>query len=213
MNSFKKFNENKLPNKSKFFSSLKDCGINEKEYQKTINVWNVYEIKHLGEYHDLYLKTDVLLLCDVFERFSKTCLEYYYLDSSYYFSSLRLSWDVMLKMTKIKLQIDDIDIHLFIEKGMRGGVSYISKRYTKVDDNKTKMYWDANNLNGWTMIQPLPVCDFKWLSKREINDFDLDSIDENSSVGYILQFDLEYCKELHDLHNDYPLCPEKIEFN
>ena len=75
MNSFKKFKENKLPDKSKFFSLLKDCGINEKEYQRAINVWKVFRIKNLGEYHDLYLRTDVVFLCDVFEKFIKTSLE------------------------------------------------------------------------------------------------------------------------------------------
>ena len=73
------------------------------------------------------------------------------------------------------------------------------------------MYWDANNLYGWAMIQPLPVSDFKFLSEKEINRFNLDSVDENSSIGYILECDLEYCKKLHDSHNDYPLCPEKKE--
>ena len=97
----------------------------------------------------------------------------------------------MLKMTKIRLQkIDDIEMHLFIEKGMKSGISYISKRYAKVDDNKTIMYWHPNNLYGWAMIQPLPVCAFKFLTKKEINGFDSDSIDENSSVGYILECDL-----------------------
>ena len=104
MSSFNKFNENKLPDKCKFFSSLKDCGINEKEYQRGINVSKVFKIKKLGEYHDLDLKTDVLLLCDVFEKFLKICLEYYCLDPSHYFSSPGLSWDAMLKMTVIKLQ-------------------------------------------------------------------------------------------------------------
>ena len=99
----------------------------------------------------------------------------------------------------------------FIEKGMRGGISYISKRYSKSDDNNTIMYWDANNLYGWVMVQSLPVCDFKFLSKKEINRFDLDSISENSETGYVLECDLEYCRELHDSHSDYPLCPEKIE--
>ena len=75
MSSFKKFKENKLPDKWKFFSSLKDCGISEKEYQRAIKACQMFEIKNLGEYHDLYLKTDVLLLCDVFEKFIKTCLE------------------------------------------------------------------------------------------------------------------------------------------
>ena len=131
------------------FSSLKDCGINEKEYQRADDAWKVFKIKKLGEYHDLYLKTDVLLLCDVFENFIKICLKYYSLDPCHYFSSLGLSWDAMLKMTGIKLElISDIDIHLFFEKGMEGGISYISKRHVKADDNNTITYWEANNLYG-----------------------------------------------------------------
>ena len=166
----------------------------------------MFKVKHLGEYHDLYLKTDVLL----FEKFIKTCLKYYCLDPSHYFSSPRLSWNVMLKMTGIKLEkINDINVHLFIEKGM-SYISYTSKRYSKNDDN-TIMYWDANNLYGWAMIQPSPNSDFKFSSEKEINRFNLDFIYENSSIGYILGRDLEYCKKLHDSHNDYPLCPEKIE--
>ena len=209
-NSFKRFKENKLPDKDKIFNSLKDCDINEKEYQRAINVWKVFEIKNLAEYHDLYLKTDVLLLYDVFEKFIKTCLDYYSLDLSHYFSSPGLSWDAILKMTGIKLElISDIDMHLFIGKGMRCGISYISKRYAKTDDNNTIMYWDANNLYDWAMIQSLPAGDFKFLTKKEINGFSLDSIDENISVGYILECGLEYCKELHYLHNDYPLGIEK----
>ena len=100
---------------------------------------------------------------------------------------------------------------LFIEKGMKGGISYISKRHAKTDDNNTVMYWDANNLYGWARIQPLPVSDFKFLTKKDINKFNLDSISENSEIGYILEVDLKYPKEFHDLHNYYPLCPEKIE--
>ena len=126
MNSFKKFKESKLPDIDKFFSSLKDCGISEKEYQRALDVWKVLEIKNLGQYHDLYLKTDVLLLCYVFEKFINVCLSYYNLDPSHCFSSLGLSWDAMLKMTGIQLEkINNIDAHLFLEKGMRGGISYI----------------------------------------------------------------------------------------
>ena len=94
---------------------------------------------------------------------------------------------------------------------MRGGVSYISKRYSKVDKNKSIMYWDANNLYSWAMIHSLPVSNFKFLSEKEINKFNLNVISEDSSIGYILEVDLEYCKELHDLQRDYALCPEKIE--
>ena len=128
MNSFKRSNEDKLPDKSRFFSSLKEYGINEKGYERGINVWKVFKIKDLGQYYDLYLKTDVFM-CDIFERFIKTCLDYYPLDPCHYSSSPGISWDPMLKMTGIKLElISDIDMHLFIEKGMRGGISYISKR-------------------------------------------------------------------------------------
>ena len=127
----------------------------------------------MGDYHDLYLKTDVLLLADVVEKFIKTSLGYYGLDTCHYFSNPGLSWDAMLKMTGIKLDlISDIDMHLFIEKGMRGGISYISKRYKKVNNKYMKcydsseesnfiMYLDANNLYGWTMSQYLPHSEFK----------------------------------------------------
>ena len=170
MNSFKRFSEVELPDKSKFFSSLKDSGVNEKEYEKAVNVWEVFKMKNLGKYHDLYLKTDVLLLVDVFEKFVQTCLNYYRLNPCRYFSSPGLSWDAMLKMTAIKLElISDVDMHFFIEKGMRGGISYIQKRHSKADeDNKFIMYWDGDNLYGWAMNQPLPYCDFNFLTKKEI---------------------------------------------
>ena len=98
-NSFKKFKESELPDIDKFFSSLKDCGINEKQYQRARDFWKVFKIKKLGQYHHLYLKTDVLLLCDVFEKFISVCLKDYGLDPCYYFSSPGLSWDTMLKKT------------------------------------------------------------------------------------------------------------------
>ena len=86
----------------------------------------MYKIKNLREYHDIYLKCDLLLLCDVFEKFISVCLRDYKLDPCHYFSRPGVSWDAMLKMTGIKLEkIDNIDMHLFLEKGMRGGVSYI----------------------------------------------------------------------------------------
>ena len=125
MDSFKKFSENKLPDKSKFFSSLKDECISKKDYLKTVDIWNLFKMNSVGNYHDLYLKTDVLLLADVFEEIINTCLDYYGLDPCHYFSSPGLSWDAVLKMTKIELDlISDIDMHLFIEKGRRGGISY-----------------------------------------------------------------------------------------
>ena len=194
MNSFKNFNETELPSKNKFFSSLEIEGISEKDYEKAKNIWNIFKIKTLGEYHELYLKTDVLLLllCDIFEKFINACLNYYGLDPCHYFSSPGLSWDAMLKITKIELElISDVNMHLFIEKGMRGGISYIAKRHSRANNKYMKdyditkentfiMYFDANNLYGWAMTQYLPYGNFKWMIKKEIDTFNLDLIEENS---------------------------------
>ena len=147
------------------------------------------------------------------------------LDPCHCFSAPGLGWDAMLKMTGIELEfIDDIDMYLFIEKGMRGGISYIAKRYSKANNKYVKnydggketiynMYFDANNLYGWAMTRYLPYGGFKWMIEEEINNFDLNSIGKNSLNGYILEVDLEYPNELHDLHNDYPLAPEKLKVN
>ena len=177
----------------------------------------------MGDHPDLYLKTDVLLLADVFEKSICTCLKYYGFDPGHYFSSLGLSWDAMLKMTKIELElISNIGLPYFIEKGMIGGISYIPKIYSKAnnkymksyDPNKPSLYipyLDANNLYGLSMCQYLHYGGFKWLSQKEIENFDIKSISENSSNGYILEVDIEYLDEFHVLYNGYPLAPEKCE--
>ena len=139
MGSFKNFSEDKIPDKCNFFSSLKDECISEEDYQRAIDVWNVVKINTTGYYHGLYLKTDVLLLGDVFEKFINTCFDYHGLDPCHYFSSPGLSWDAMLKMTRIELElISDIYMHLFMEKGMRGGISYIAKRHSKAGNKYIK---------------------------------------------------------------------------
>ena len=224
MDSFEKFNE-KLPPKEEFYSILNDEHITDKDYQHAQTVWNTFNLKNMGEYHDLYLKSDILLLADVFENFRKTCLQYYKLDPCHYFTSPGLSWDAMLKMTNIKLELmTDIDMFQFIEKGMRGGTSYIANRHGKANNRYMKtydekapskyiMYLDANNLYGWAMSQYLPTGGFKWLAKNQIDKIDLAKYKEDSNKGLILEVDLEYPKELHDLHNDYPLAAEKVKVN
>ena len=121
----------------------------------------------------------------------------------------------MLKMTGIKLEkIHDIDMYLFLGKGMRGGVSYISKIYAKSEDDISIMNRDMNNLYGIVMnFDYLPYGGFKWLSKKQIKRFDFNSIPANSKIGYILEVDLDHYKELDDIHNDYTLCPEHISIN
>ena len=114
----------------------------------------------IGDFQYIHLKTDVLLLADVLEKFINRCLEYYRLDPCHYFSSTGLSWDAMFKMTGIELElISDIDIHLFIKKGIRGGISYIAKKHSKASNkymqsnysnepSKFIAYLDTNNLYG-----------------------------------------------------------------
>ena len=163
----------------------------------------------------MYLKSDVLLLVDVLEKFVKTCLNYYRLDPYHYFSSPGLIWDAISKMTAIKLElINDINVRLFIEKGMTAGISYICKKHGVSDGEKRFiMYWGANNLYGWVMNQHLPYCDFSFVTKKEISEFCLNSICENSAIEHILEVDLEYCKNLHDSHSDYPLAPETFKIS
>ena len=136
------------------------------------------------------------------------------------------SWDAMLKMTGIELElVSDIDMHSFIKKGMKEGISYIAKRHSKINNKYIKcydsskengliMYLDANNLYGWAISQYLPYSRFKWINQLEIVGFDVNLIECNSiEDGYILEVDLQYSDELHELHNDYPLAPEKLEIS
>ena len=181
MDSFEKFNKEKLKNvfdKKYFYRSIKDRNIDDgkisdshidvNDYLTCKKTWNKFEMKNMGDYHDHYLKKDVLLLTDVFEKFVDTCLKYYGLDPCHYFSSPGLSWDAMLKMTGIELEkISDIEKYLFIEKGLREGTSSIAKRYSKAnnkycldyDPKKPSTfisYLDMNNLYGWAMSEYLP---------------------------------------------------------
>ena len=225
MDSFQRFSERSLPEIEDFYSILNDTNISESEYSHAKRVWSTFQIKDLGEYHDLCLRTDVLLVADVFENFRSTCLSHYRLDPCHYFSAPGLSWDALLRMTKINLDlISDTDQQLFIEKGIRGGISTITHRHAEANNKYMKnynpevessyiMYLDANNLYGWAMSQSLPVGDFKWLDPAEYEDpedFILENYTDDSKKGVILEVDLEYPEELHDLHNDYPLAPEKI---
>ena len=178
-----------MPPKESFYSSIDDGKrgkgdghISNNQYLHLKNVWNIFNFNTFRDFHNHYLKKDVLLLADVFEKFICTSLKYK-LDPCHYFSAPGLSWDAMLKMTKIELEkINYADMHLFIEKGMRGGISYINKRYSKAnnencpdhDKNKPKKcitYLDLNNLYGDAMSQYLPYGGFKWVkTTNEIID-------------------------------------------
>ena len=223
MNTEEKFNNTKLPPREAFYSKLSGRGIKEKDYNHAWNVWNTFKMKTFKEYHELYNITDVLLLADVFENFRDLCLKIYGLDPVYYFTAPGLAWDACLKITDIDLELlSDPNMLLMFEKGIRGGISIISNRYGEANNkymrkgfNKNKpskylMYLDANNLYGCGMSEKLPTHGFKWLTGGEI-----EKIYENrhnlNKMPCILQVDIHYPKELHDKHNDYSLCPEKVK--
>ena len=138
VDSFEKF-EKVLPEKSEFYSKLNKEGISEDDYQHACRVWKEFGMKNMGEYHDLYLKSDVSLLSDVFEAFRKTCLKAYGLDPCWYLTAPAFFWDSMLKMTGVKLELlKDVDMHQFFEKQIRGGVSTAFHRFAKANNKYMK---------------------------------------------------------------------------
>ena len=208
MDSWQRFDETNLSEKEEFYSKLNDEHITDEEYEHAKKVWETFGCKTLGDYHDLYVKTDVALLADVFENFRNLSMEQYGLDPAHYYTSPGLSWDALLKKTGVELELlTDLEMHLFTERGMRGGISMASKRYAKAnnplvdgyDHSKEKkyiMYLDANNLYGWAMSKPLPKSNFKWKRVMPTEEEILNK-KENGKTGWILEVD------------SFPLAPEK----
>ena len=223
VDSITKLSETKLPPQEQFYSELNHSSISDEDYEHARKVWKYFDMKTMKDYHDLYLKTDVLLLADVFENLRNVCVENYKLHSAWYYTAQGLAWDACLKNTEVRLELlNDVDMLLMIEKGIPGGVSTITKRYAEANNpymksydsnspNKYISYLDANNLYGWAMSQPLPTHGFKWMSEEELKNWrnNASSSGCEMSRACILEVDLEYPKELHDLHNDYPLAPER----
>lgn len=215
-----KLQETSLPSRDDFYNKLTDSHISDADYQHAEVVWCTFSIKTLGEYCDLYLKTDVLLLTEVFENFRQICIDAYELDPCQYVTAPGLSWDAMLKYTKVELELfTDYEMVQFIKAGIRGGISQASKRYAKANNQFMKdydakqdsnfiIYLDVNNLYGDAMRRLLPINNFRWASDSEIKQFDITTQQPDSDVGYILEVDLEYPQSLHNLHNDYPFCAE-----
>lgn len=212
--------------KAKTIDDCKKSSISDEDYERAKSIWKAFNCKTFGDFHDIYLYNDVLLLADIFENFRDTCMKNYQLDPAHYITAPGLSWDALLKMSKVELELlTDYEMHLMIEKGIRGGISMISNRYAKANNqymedfepNQKKqflMYLDANNLYGGAMRRKLPVGDFKWedqSSNDKIREWIKDNKQEEiDDRGYIFEVDLKYPKKLHQDHNDYPLAPEKM---
>ena len=176
----------------------------------------------MGDYHDLYVQTDTLLLADVFEKFRDKCIEIYGLDPSYFYSAPGLAWQACLKKTDVKLELlTDYQMLLMIEEGIRGGMcqsthkcakannKYI-KNYDKKIESSYLTYLDVSNLYGWTMSQKLSVNGFMW--DKYLSDFTEDFLknyNENCYVGHFLEIDVEYPKKLWGSHKELSFLPEK----
>ena len=227
INSWEKFKEDRLPERREFYSRLNLAEISEKDYEHALAVWNHFQMKNLGEYHDRYLQTDVILLSDVFETFRETCLANYGLDPAQFYTSPGLAWQACLKKTNVCLELlTDPDMLLMFEKGIRGGINqavfryasannkYMGDKYDPEKESSFLQYLDANNLYGWAMIQKLPIGGFKWIENVDrFTEDEIDRLVRTDQKGYLLEVDLKYPRNLHDEHNDLPFLCEKMKIN
>ena len=221
MDSTDKLNETTLPSTEKFYSKLQLKNITNDEYNHAKKVWEHFEIKTLGDYHDLYVQADTAQLSNVFEIFRSLCLKEYQLDPAYFVSTPSLAFKAMLKITKAKTElVTGIDMILMTEKGIRGGLTQLIRKYVVANNkylpnyDKTKnstylQYLDANNLYGNAMNKKLALNGYKWADKSIFTDDFIKNYDDEGDKGYLIQVDVEYPKELHSAYEDLPFLPEK----
>ena len=213
MDSWEKFNETSLPSKEDFYSNLNMEDISDIDYRHGNNVFKRFKLENLGDFHDLYVQSDTLLLADVFNNFRDMCIKEYELDPAHFLSLPGLAWQACLKKTNIELELlTDYDMLLMVEEGIRGGICHSKHRYAKANNKYMKNYYnneessyiqylDANNLYGWAMSKKLPVNGFKWLdndktiepsAKHVINEEFIKNYNENDKKGHILEVDVKY---------------------
>ena len=220
--SWERLAEHQLPAREEFFSKLRQEECSAADYQHAQTVWGRFNCQSLQEYMELYLNCNVLQLACVFEQFRDVCLRHYELDPSYYVSSPNLAWDSMLKLTGVVLDlISDPEIFKMLDCGIRGGICMISKRHALANNNRvpgfdpTKptshiVYYDANNLYGWAMAQPIADYNIRWIGEEVYSKIDWQTQTETQETGYFVECDLDYPQELHNAHNEYPLAPERL---
>ena len=202
--------------------------IDDIDYRHANNVLKIFKLENLGDYHDLYVHSDTLLLADVFENFRDMCIKVYEFDPAQFVSLPGLAWKACLKKINIELELlTDYDMLLMIEEGIRGGIYHSIHRYAKANNKYMKnynnneessyiQYLDANNIYGWAMSKKLPVNGFRWLDSDEINEINeefLKNYNENDNKGYIFEVDVRYPKRLHDLHSNLLFLPERMEID
>ena len=160
LDSWERFDETSLPDEKAFYSELNLEGITDKDYAHAQKVFKELKLKNLGDYHELYVQSDTLLLADVFENFRNKCIEIYEFYPFHFLSAPGLAWQACLKKTIEKLELlTNIDMLLMAEKDIRGGICHAINRYAKENNKYMKNYdkdmessylecLDANNLYG-----------------------------------------------------------------
>ena len=225
MDSLERFIEKLLPSKKDFYSDLNMEDISDIDYRHANNMFKRYKLENLGDYHDLYVQSDTLLLADVINNFRDMCIKEYELDPAHFLSLPGLAWQACLMKTNIELELlTNYDMLLMVEEGIREGICHPIHRHAKANNKYMKnynnneessyiLYLGANNLYGWAMSKKLPVNGFKWFDNDKINEEFIKNYNESDKKGYILEEDVKYPKILHDLHSDLPFLPERMEIN
>ena len=221
VDSFEKFEE-PIPSRSHFKNTLTNTTPSEEEYEDLLETCRLLNITTIGQLHDHYVKLDVVQLADVLSAYRSMAMSEYKLDPLHYGTAPAFSYDAMLRMTRAKPELlQKPDMYLFMERGIRGGMSVISHRHATAnneflsdyDDTKSQtsiFYTDCSNLYGYAMSQPLPYSKFMWLTNEELQNIDVLSYNADGDDGMILEVDLHYPQHLHDKQKDYPLAPEQL---
>lgn len=221
-----KLTETILPPRAAFFDRLSETEISDSDYEHVQRVWNAMGMRTLQDFLETYLLSDVLLLADVLSIFRKNMMDSFRLDPMHYFSLSGFSFDCALRQTETKIELlTCLEMHQMIENAIRGGLATVgSPRYAKANnplmpeeeyepENPTSFmhFYDFNGLYTSVMKNyPLPTFGFRWLSEYELERFDVMSIPASSDHGYIVECDLHYPEELHDMQDSFPLAPEHV---
>jgi len=208
-----------LPPRESFFSKLSGTTPSEEDYEHAQNVWKTFGCKSMRDYTELYVKADTFQLAEVMFQLRDAMYNEFGVDLCHYLSLPMMTKDIMLKTTGVKMElISDIEMIQMLRSNIRGGLSYVNQRHFDVEEESklreedvSLLYVDANNLYGAAMRFPLPLRDFQWMTKDEIDLFSMSQISKEASRGFILDVDLEYPEELHEIHSSFPLAPHQME--
>ena len=195
--------------KEYFFSKLKNDYPDDQEIQRTMDIIKKFNIKNAEKLTQTYLKTDVLLLACVFEKFIKVSVNEFGINPLYCVGLPGYTWQCGLKYKGINLQtLQDKDMILLLEKNIRGGISSVmGDRYVKSNENKKILYKDANNLYGWAMSEYLPYDEIEF--DRNVRLEDILNTADDSDIGYFIEVDLKYPDNMKEKTKHFPFAPEK----